>query len=353
MGGLERQILEISKMLSNKDYKVYIITLDQSDFKPFFDLQDTNLSAININIGNPDIPGTLTVKLKRQIRIVSALRKIKPDVGIAFMYGGFLMSRLGMFLINRPLILAERNSPAMYDLTKIARFRKLLFLTMFFTTKITVQFDSYIAKYPWYLRRKIVAIPNTIVDCGIFEKKENNKVRYVFAGRFSFQKQIIRLVDAFRIFHDNFPESTLAIYGEGEQKNLIEEKILEYKMCDYATLFGPSSLEEIFTNTDVICVPSKWEGFPNILAETLKAGIPAIGFSNCDGVGNLIQDERNGWTEEDDNSTAVIVRLLERSYRGVKMKTIGSSKIRESMEIYSTEEIATKWHSLLKFTNRS
>jgi glycosyltransferase involved in cell wall biosynthesis len=348
MGGLERQILEISKMLSQKNYSVYLITFDQESSKPFYDYDDDKLSVINIAIGNPDIPATFIVKVRRQLAILKVLKRMKPDVGIAFMYGGFLMSRPAMFLINRPLVLAERNSPSMYSLTRISRFRNFLFFTMLFATKITVQFDSYKSKYPWYLRRKILTIPNTIMDFGILRGAAKDKVRYVYAGRFSFQKQVLRLIEAFRAFHSNFPESILTIYGEGEQKNMIEKEISDYEMQDYVILFGPSSIEEILKNADVICVPSRWEGFPNVLAESIRAGIPALGFSNCDGVGDLIENNQNGWTEKDDDSTGVIETLLERSFNATRLGTIDSAKVRESVGMYNTQEISIKWDDLVK-----
>ena len=47
MGGLERQILEISKMLSQKNYEVHIITFDQESFKPFFDDIITEITDCN------------------------------------------------------------------------------------------------------------------------------------------------------------------------------------------------------------------------------------------------------------------------------------------------------------------
>jgi glycosyltransferase involved in cell wall biosynthesis len=348
MGGLERQILEITKMLSQKNYVVYVITFDQESSKPFYVYNDVNLNVINIGIGNPDIPATFIVKIRRQLAILNVLKRLKPDVGIAFMYGGYLMSRPAMFLINRPLVLAERNSPSMYSLTRISRFRNFLFFTMIFANKITVQFDSYKSKYPWYLRRKILTIPNTILDLGILQGAAKGKVRYVYAGRFSFQKQILKVVEAFRVFHTRFPESILMIYGEGEQKNMIEEKIQNYEMQDYVGLFGPSSIEEILKNADVVCVPSKWEGFPNTLAESLRAGIPAIGFSNCDGVGNLIEDNVNGWTEKDDDSIGVIITLLERSFSAIKSGTMDSTRVRKSMEPYNSQEISIKWDNLMK-----
>lgn len=346
MGGLERQIIEIGKIFSGSGYSVFVVTLDVGDVTLFYQDLPEKIVFIPLNVGSPDEPASFLVKLKRQRRILETLRVIEPDIGIAFMFGGFLMSRLGMFVIKKPLILAERNSPKMYLLTRIARFRYLLFLSMSLASRITVQFDSYISMYPWFLRSKIQTIPNTILDIGALVSTRNKNVRFVFAGRFSFQKQVLRLIDAFHEFHKNYPQSSLTFFGEGEQKSQMLEKIQELGLYDSITINKPTDLRGILRETDVMCVPSKWEGFPNILAESLKAGIPAIGFSNCDGVSDLIQDNVNGWLEKDSGNQVELVRLLDRSYHDIRRRKLVKEQIRLSMNRYDNQQIAGVWREL-------
>jgi len=346
MGGLERQIIEIAKVFQRNNFNVTIVTLDGEDIELLYDDHNT-IKVVPIGIGNPDSKSNWITRLNRQVKMIKVLKSLKPDAGIAFMFGGFVMSRIAMFICRKPLILAERNSPIMYSLTRISRIRHLLFLSYIFSRRITVQFDSYVKKYPWYLRRKIVSIPNTIYDIGLLKNKPSSKIRYVFAGRFSFQKQIIRLVEAFSEFHPMYPQATLTLYGEGELEDEILEKISKLRMQGYVKLMKPSKIEEILKKTDIMCVLSKWEGFPNTLAESLKSGVPAIGFRNCDGVSDLIIDSVNGWTELDTNREIEILKLLERSYLesiGEKMSPI---KIRRTMDLYDPKRIEEKWISLL------
>jgi len=347
MGGLERQIIAIGDILQSQGHSVFVVTLDDTPVKSFYSQDESKISYISVNIGNPDFPQNTSTRLRRQIEVFRILRKLKPDIGIALMFGGFLMSRLSMFLIGKPLILAERNSPDMYSMTRISRIRHILFLVMFLADKITVQFDSYRYKYPRYLRHKIYAIPNTIHSTLAPHVSRQNVVRYVYAGRFSFQKQILRLVDSFIEFHRNYPNTKLTIYGEGELKNEIVQRISTLELEKFVVLAEPLDIDAILGEADVVCVPSKWEGFPNVLAESLSAGIPAIGFANCDGVRDLLIDNLNGWLEIDKGEKTEILELLRRSYNGVVNGELSHPNIIGSVEKYEKETVSDLWKSLL------
>jgi glycosyltransferase involved in cell wall biosynthesis len=347
MGGLERQIIAIGDILQSQGHSVFVVTLDTAPVKSFYSQVDSKLIYISVNKGNPDFRQNGFTRISRQIEVFRILRRLKPDIGVAFMFGGFLMSRLSMFLIGKPLILAERNSPDMYSMTRISKIRHILFLIMFFADKITVQFDSYRYKYPVYLRHKIYAIPNTIHSTLAPHVSRQNVVRYVYAGRFSFQKQIVRLLDSFIDFHRDYPNTKLTIYGEGELKSEIVQRIDKLKLEKFIVLAGPSEIDIILGEADVVCVPSKWEGFPNVLAESLSAGIPAIGFANCDGVRNLLIDNVNGWIEIDKGEKSEILELLIRSYNGVVNGDLSRLNIVGSVQKYEKKAVTSLWNSLL------
>jgi glycosyltransferase involved in cell wall biosynthesis len=348
MGGLERQIMEISEILESNKCKVSIITFDEGDVAPFFGSEYRNLKIYPINIGSPDIPANLRTKFLRQIAVLKLLKQIKPDLGIAFMYGGFLMSRAAMLLIRKPLVLAERNSPAMYQITSVRRYRYLIFITMFFTKRITVQFDVYKGKYPRFLRRKISTVPNTILEIKEPRKPRiNGEVRFVFAGRFSFQKGALELIRAFALFQEKYPKAILNMYGEGEQRTQIERQIVLSNLEEKVFLRGADKIEAILSGSDVLCFPSIWEGFPNTLAESLKYGVPAIGYADCDGVSSLIIDNFNGWLGDHSKEERSLSILLERAYIGTVNQEIKKENIISSVSKYNRQEISKIWESIV------
>jgi glycosyltransferase involved in cell wall biosynthesis len=105
---------------------------------------------------------------------------------------------------------------------------------------------------------------------------------------------------------------------------------------------------DFLKTADVLCIPSIWEGFPNVLAEALSSGVPALGFSNCDGVSDLIQNGVNGWKLEGDGNIAPLVQLLETSYESLLTNKISAKICRESVSPYQKDRVSKQWEDLLK-----
>jgi predicted glycosyltransferase len=95
LGGLERQIFEISKYFSNNGYKVMIISLDSGEVSSFYK-QETNskLKWEGIGIGNPNLKATILEKIKRQMKLVKIIKEFDPDISVSFMIGAFIYSRI-------------------------------------------------------------------------------------------------------------------------------------------------------------------------------------------------------------------------------------------------------------------
>jgi glycosyltransferase involved in cell wall biosynthesis len=348
LGGMEKQILLIAKFFVKSGHEVTIYSLDQNYPQAFFNVEDSRIVFQNIPSGNPSSAASLKGKILRQIIVYKQLKLDNPDIAISFMFGAFLYSRFPTFLLRMPLILAERNSPQMYGLTKARRYRFLLFFMMRFANKIIVQFPRYINLYPIYLRRKITVIPNAIKPPTGYQKFGGVKPSFVFAGRFSFQKQLLPLIEAFSLHIKDYPNSRLNIFGKGEQLGEIESKIQKSGLTDKVIVHGPvENISKALSSGNILCITSKWEGFPNVLAESLSVGIPGIGFKNCDGVSDLIQDGVNGWLENDDGTTKPFETLLNRAAKSIEAGEDLYKSCVESIQKFHESEIQGQWNSLV------
>jgi glycosyltransferase involved in cell wall biosynthesis len=353
LGGLERQIFEISKYFSNNGDKVMIISLDSGEVSSFYK-QETNskLKWEGIGIGNPNLKATILEKIKRQIKLVKIIKEFDPDISVSFMIGSFIYSRMPLFICRKKLILSERNSPEIYNLTSAKKYKQFYFILMIFANKITVQFDSYKDKYPKYLRKKIITIPNAIVEHKLINKRTNKTLRFIYAGRFSFQKQLPKLLYSFQRYKQLGGLANLTLVGSGERKSEIINLITELEIHNFVEIKEPEQdMAKIFETADINCLFSLWEGFPNSLAEGLKVGIPTIGFKECAGVSDLIIDGYNGWLVNDDNNYELIgEKFLEIE----KMYIINSAVIQEnckhSVAKYTDNFVYSKWLQLLQST---
>ena len=348
MGGMERQILSIATGLLDRGHKITIISLDESAAQPFFD-SDARLEFIGLSIGNSEIKATFTERFQRQLKIYRLFRELKIDVALSFMTGSYWFSVLPARMTGMPIILAERNGPSIYYRTRVRRIKSIIFASMVLASAITVQFESYRNSYPFYLRKKIVAIPNKVPNIGIKSKKETGTFVFLFAGRLSNQKQIVELVLAFLEFNKKHSKTKLEIYGEGEQRKKIEG-IVKDNFAENIIQIHPATknIERVFSTANVMIAPSLWEGFPNSVAEALAAGLPVGGFSDCEGVRDLITPGGNGWLIDRSDPILSQIELLEEIYRSRDEIGLYSQEAHVSMARYQGEKPNENWDQLIR-----
>jgi glycosyltransferase involved in cell wall biosynthesis len=348
MGGMERQILSIANDLIEGGHNVIIISLDQVIPDLFFDA-NSKIQFVPISEGNASLNADIVERLKRQKKVFKLLKDKQIDVAITFMTGAYWYSAIPIRLRGIGLILAERNSPTIYDHIRVGRMRHLIFASMVLASKITVQFESYRDRYPFYLRRRIVEIPNKIPQYVTNARPSDTRFHFVYAGRFSHQKQILELAHAFISFHKQNPETILEIYGDGELKKDLEQIISSNGAEIYITL-NPAvvQIDLALMRADTLLAPSLWEGFPNSVAEALSYGVPVGGFSDCDGVCDLVNHGENGWLIKRTDREGSILKLLQTIYEDRSTLPIKSINAKKSMLKYQGEEANIRWETLLR-----
>jgi glycosyltransferase involved in cell wall biosynthesis len=97
-----------------------------------------------------------------------------------------------------------------------------------------------------------------------------------------------------------------------------------------------------------LIAPSLWEGFPNSVAEALAAGLPVGGFTDCEGVRDLVMSGRSGWLVNRSDPIASQVELLETIYLARDDIERYSQKARQSVLKYQGEEPNKNWNQLLE-----
>lgn len=350
MGGLERQIATIAQALVKSGIQVHLLFLSDSTSHPYYELP-REVKIHRVGPQNPSNSISLWEKVQRQRKIFKVVKEFNPDLCVAFMTGGFYLVRLSTWILRIPCILSERNSPSMLSITNLGWKRHLIFQAMRFADIITVQFESYQQKYPSYLRKKIITIPNSISEDlnQEFRSTDRKKVVFLFAGRFSFQKQPLMLIESFGKFASNRPDVELQIYGNGELASEVSSTIAQSRVKNRIKLNDATpDLESVFHKADITCVTSLWEGFPNTALESLYYGTPVLGFKSCDGIPELVEDGINGWLVVGECTVENLTKGLERAYLDIKSDKIDFASVSESVRKYSELEVTKKWLELFQ-----
>lgn len=124
-----------------------------------------------------------------------------------------------------------------------------------------------------------------------FEKKE-----VISVGRMDDkQKGFDNLIKAFSIVHKIHPDWSLKIYGDGGIKKDLLNLIDSLDAKDYIKIMlSTKNIVEVFNNSSIFVLPSRYEGYANILVEALSCGIPSISYDWLLGVDEIIKDGESG-----------------------------------------------------------
>lgn len=96
-------------------------------------------------------------------------------------------------------------------------------------------------------------------------------------GRLCSQKNQLFLIELLTELVKERPECMLLLVGEGEDKQLLEQRAREIGVSEHVVLMGATKyVEELFWAMDVFAFPSLFEGLGIVAVEAQTAGLPVI-----------------------------------------------------------------------------
>lgn len=354
-GGVERQAIALINEMKKRGHEVCLLTWDPRGSQAFYEI-DSLVHWYQLGLGDPKKKAGIALRLKRMQKVRSIVSEFKPDVILAFQQGMFFSLRLYTVGMGIPVVASIRNALSILDYTNAGKKRQIFFGSLMFSNLITVQFESYKKAYPKFLQHKIVSIPNAIEPAKITkQERQTNEAECILlsVGRLSFQKNYDVLIEAFSCLSDNFPSWKLHIAGEGEEREYLEKIIRDIGQQDNVKLLGAvNDVESLYCRSELFCLPSLWEGFPNSLSEALACGLASVGFQGCEGVNQLIKPGHNGLLAANGNSKEESVENLTRELRSLMgndnlRKTMGKEAI-ESIAPYHPEKVFDLWEKTMK-----
>ena len=99
-------------------------------------------------------------------------------------------------------------------------------------------------------------------------------------GHFSYQKNHAFLLEIFAELRRTVPNSLLLLVGEGDEEEQMHCYARELGMEDSVVFFGVSNaIPDLMSAMDVFVLPSRFEGFGNVLIEAQAAGLKCFASS--------------------------------------------------------------------------
>jgi len=159
-------------------------------------------------------------------------------------------------------------------------------------------------EYGYFKNAKKEVIYNSVEIPKIFTKKEKltDKIIFGYVGSLSSNKGIEFLLKNFNKI--NIPNVKLYVYGKGITK-VYEIQLKKKYKSDKILFKGFQKPEKIYTNIDILIVPSLWnEPFGRVVIEANSYGIPVLA-SNRGGIPELIENGKNGYIFDINNENFI------------------------------------------------
>ena len=339
-GGAERVVCNLANYLVSHDHEVDILTTGDD---PNYGL-DARIQRITLLYKN-ERKNAILNSLKRLFRLIRYLKNRRDAFIVMLPVTTILLLRLRVFVKGK-IIASERSFPTNYS---IQVQRQLRVLSKYadawvFQTKNAKQWYS-----PYLGEVKHAIIPNPINKSFIFSKHIGGRNReIVTAGRLISVKNHKLLIEAFSRICNEYPDATLAIYGEGPLLAELKELSESLGVGKKVSFPGFMPWGEESKNSAMFVLSSDLEGMPNALMEAMAMGLPCVS-TDCDGGGAryLIENGKNGLLIPK-NDVDALATAMQRMLSDREFANSCGFEAQKICERLAPEKIYGEWESFIE-----
>ncbi len=295
-GGTERVVNFLANRWAGHGWRITVLTLCNADepsfypYDPMVEIHRTGLPPRRRAALTGAWSAVRRVHLFRQL-----IGRIRPDLVVSFLSRTNVLALLACTGLAIPVVVSERNNPARQQIGPLWNtLRSLLYRRAFGLVTMTKGALDYFPDHP---RRRHWIIPNfaTPGDAKPPAKQPAEQQRIVAVGRLVDQKGFDLLIEAFAQIADRFPDWKLVIWGEGEDRQALEQQRDQLGMQSRIELPGISrEYGGWIESADAFVLSSRYEGWGIALLEAMAAGQPVIAFDCQWGPGEMINHGVDG-----------------------------------------------------------
>ena len=143
-------------------------------------------------------------------------------------------------------------------------------------------------------------------------EREDKKERvFLFSGSLIARKGVDLLVAAFARLAREVPNVRLRIVGDGELRAVSER-------VDFVGFRDWHELPREYAAADVLCVPSRYDGWGLVVPEGLAAGLPVIATDRMGAALEFVETGRNGWLIPANDEEALLTVMREAAVKPLR-----------------------------------
>lgn len=288
-GGAERVLITLMNTLNRAEFDPVLITVSAEGELRSWVSREIEV----IDLGYPKVSLGLFALWK-------SLRKMQPDIIVSTM----VHMNLGVMLVypflkkKSRLIIREAIVPSFFfNQIKFPALMKMLYRIFYPQADLVISpaqiiIDEFkdiarVSTRNHVLLYNPVDISRIRSSQTLQRTSSHEAVNFICAGRLHHQKGFDQLIEALPYLNMARPW-TITILGEGEERENLMKLILKHGL--EGRVFMPGVMQNPWPSiaaADCFLLPSRWEGLPNVVLESLAVGTPVIATISSGGIAEI------------------------------------------------------------------
>lgn len=289
-GGIQKMIIELAAHLDKNQINVLIVSLKPRSgefFENIADKYQLNVRYLNKKSG---------VDFSVIPAIYNVIKEFHPDV-IHANQRTLTYALWPAVLYGTPKIMYTVHNIADKDAHGIDR-RIIKFAHQIFGAQLVAISDLCRKSIAQVYQIEETAIPCIYngVNVSFFRRPAfiERSINYLAVGRMSPQKNYLLMLKAFATVHKIYPETTLTILGDGEDREKLENFCKINGLSNSVTMPGNvSNVRDYMWRAQAFLMSSDYEGLPVTILEAMSAGMPIVA-TKAGGIVDIVEDGING-----------------------------------------------------------
>lgn len=338
-GGAQRQFVGLACLLCKRGYEVMTATYyDHPFYKSILDEADVAYECFNVN-SKLSLP-----------KLISGIRRFKADVLISFQTDPNSIACVAAKACGVKLIVSERNTHQSISFKDRIIFN--LYRWADYVVPNSHSEAKFIAEAFPFLKSKVHTITN-FVDLQRFHpaerQRENKRMLIMTAASIKSSKNTMAYIKACMKAIYMGCNADFVWYGINDRETDIPEYVRYTDECinmvkkkgftnRIRLLPKRKDIENAYREADVFCLPSYFEGTPNVICEAMASGLPVIASNVCDN-SLYVKSGENGWLFDPNNIEEMADIIIKATAEEPSVLSLMGQNGRRIAEKFCSEEI--------------